>query len=62
MNYQNYGGSVLLGSEKIIVKGHGSSNATTVWKCVEQAYRMQASGLNEKIRETLAKIYGSEQK
>ncbi len=61
MNYQNYGGSVLLGSEKIIVKGHGSSNATSVEKCIEQAYRMQSSGLNEKIRETLAEIYGEKQ-
>ena len=60
MNYQNYGGSVLLGSEKIIVKGHGSSGARAVEKCIEQAYRMQMSGLNEKIRETLAGIYGAE--
>ena len=60
MNYQNYGGSVLLGTEKIVVKGHGSSNATAVEKCIEQAYRMQASGLNETIREALAQVYGEE--
>ena len=54
MNYQNYGGSVLLGTEKIIVKGHGSSNAVAVSKCIEQAYRMKASDLNGKITETLA--------
>ena len=59
MNYQNYGGSVLLGTEKIIVKGHGSSKAAAVEKCVEQAYRMQSSGLNEQIRSALAKMYGS---
>ncbi|MBR6918525.1 MAG: phosphate acyltransferase PlsX [Clostridia bacterium] len=58
MNYHNYGGSVLLGSEKIVVKGHGSSNATSVEKCIEQAYRMQQSGLNGNIRDTLSKIYG----
>ncbi len=57
MNYHNYGGSVLLGTEKIIVKGHGSSNATSVLKCIEQAYRMQSSGLNERIRADLAEIY-----
>ena len=60
MNYQNYGGSVLLGTEKIIVKGHGSANARSVEVCIEQAYRMQSSGLNEKIRDTLAAIYGNE--
>ena len=57
MNYQNYGGSVLLGTEKIIVKGHGSSDAKAVEICIEQAYRMQESDLNGKIRETLAEIY-----
>ena len=54
MNYQNYGGSVLLGAEKIVVKGHGSSDATAVSKCIEQAYRMKSGGLNEKIAESLA--------
>ena len=54
MNYQNYGGSVLLGADKIVVKGHGSSDATAVSKCIEQAYRMKTSGLNEKIAESLA--------
>ena len=39
MNYQNYGGSVLLGTSKVVVKGHGSSNAVAVEKCIEQAYR-----------------------
>ncbi len=53
MNYQNYGGSVLLGSEKVIVKGHGSSDASSVLKCIEQAYRMELSGLNDKIRESI---------
>lgn len=59
MNYHNYGGSVLLGTEKIVVKGHGSSNETSVEKCIEQAYRMQSSGLNENIRAALAEIYGN---
>ena len=55
MNYQNYGGSVLLGTSKVVVKGHGSSNATAVKKCIEQAYQMQISGLSGKIEEELAK-------
>ncbi len=54
MNYQNYGGSVLLGSEKVIVKGHGSSNETAVAKCIEQAYRMEVGALGIAIEETLA--------
>ena len=55
MNYQNYGGSVLLGTSKVVVKGHGSSNAVAVQKCIEQAYRMQISGLSSKIEAEIAK-------
>ena len=55
MNYQNYGGSVLLGTSKVVVKGHGSSKAVAVEKCIEQAYRMEASSLSEKITAALDK-------
>ena len=61
MNYQNYGGSVLLGTSKVVVKGHGSSNATAVQKCIEQAYRMQISGLSGKIEAEIAKYEHFEQ-
>ena len=55
MNYQNYGGSVLLGTTKVVVKGHGSSNATAVEKCIEQAYKMETSCLSGKIEAEIAK-------
>ena len=55
MNYQNYGGSVLLGTSKVVVKGHGSSNAVAVQKCIEQAYRMEVSRLSGKIETEIAK-------
>lgn len=54
MNYQNYGGSVLLGLEKIIVKGHGSSNAKAIEKCIEQAYTMTDKKLGKIIESALA--------
>ena len=54
-NYQNYGGSVLIGTTKVVVKGHGSSNATAVEKCIEQAYKMELSGLNPKIEKEILK-------
>ncbi len=60
MNYQNYGGSVLLGSEKVIVKGHGSSNETAVAKCIEQAYRMEAGALGPAIEAALARTFAPE--
>ena len=55
MNYQNYGGSVLLDTSKVVVKGHGSSNATAVEKCIEQAYKMEVSRLSGKIEAAIAK-------
>ena len=55
MNYQNYGGSVLLGTSKVVVKGHGSSKAVAVEKCIEQAYRMETSHLSGKIEEAAAR-------
>ena len=55
MNYQNYGGSVLLGTSKVIVKGHGSSKAPAVAKCIEQAYKMETGGLGPRIEEWLAR-------
>ena len=54
MNYQNYGGSVLLGSSKVIVKGHGSSRAVAIEKCIDQAYRMEVSGLGPQIESAIA--------
>lgn len=62
MNYQNYGGSVLLGTSKLIVKGHGSSKSTAVEKCIEQAYRMQKNNINEKIEEIFDRLYSTEEK
>ena len=55
MNYQNYGGSVLLGTQKVVVKGHGSSRAVAVEKCIEQAWRMETSRLAAKIETEIAK-------
>ena len=55
MNYQNYGGSVMLGAEKTIVKGHGSSDRKAVLKCIDQAYRMVKIGLNKKTAESIRK-------
>ena len=58
MNYQNYGGSVLLGTEKIIIKGHGSSDATAVCKCIEQAYRIQEHDMNGRIEKAIGEFDG----
>ena len=53
MNYQNYGGSVMLGTRKTVVKGHGSSNEKAVKVCIEQVIRAESARMNERISEAL---------
>ena len=55
MNYQNYGGSVILGTRKTVVKGHGSSNARAIEVCIVQVCNAENAKMNEKISETLNK-------
>ncbi len=49
LDYQNYGGSVLLGASKVVVKGHGSSKGKSFAKCIEQAYMMETGNLNPEL-------------
>ncbi len=55
MDYNNYGGAVLLGCKKTVVKGHGSSKALSIFHCVEQAYNMEKNGLRDAISEEITK-------
>lgn len=54
-DYSKYGGAVLLGCKKIIVKGHGSSKCDSITACIKQVYTMQEGKLIEKISKTLEK-------
>ena len=53
MDYNKYGGAVLLGANKTVVKGHGSSNAEAVFHCIEQAYKMEVGNLVQAIAEEI---------
>lgn len=53
MDYNEQGGAALLGVKKTIVKGHGGSKSKSVYKCIEQAYIMEKSGLRKDITEGL---------
>ena len=56
MNYNNYGGAVLLGCTKNIVKAHGSCESVTILHCIEQAYNMEKNALNNAILNCLQTI------
>ena len=52
-DYHKHGGAVLLGCKKLLVKGHGSSNAESIVACINQVYTMSNGGLLEKIQQNL---------
>ena len=56
MDYNNYGGGVMLGTKKIIVKGHGSSKTKAIKNCILQAYEMQKNNLCSVISDEIAKM------
>lgn len=56
MDIGNYGGAVILGTTKTIVKGHGNSEAKAVYNCIKQAYNMERNNLCQSIGEEIAKI------
>ncbi len=56
MDYNNYGGAVMLGIKKTVVKGHGSSKAIAVYNCIKQAYNMENNNLCQTISEEITKI------
>ena len=60
MNYQNYGGSVFLGTERVIIKGHGSADRTAAAVCISQARRMIRGKLNENIAEGIRRALPEE--
>ena len=56
MDYNNYGGAVLLGASKTIIKGHGGSKWNAVYNCVKQAYKIEKTKLNEEIAKAISEI------
>lgn len=56
MDIGNYGGAVILGTTKTIVKGHGNSEAKAVYNCIKQAYRMEKENLCSLIGEEITKV------
>ena len=60
MDYREYGGSLLLGVNGVVVKGHGSSDAKAVKNAVFQCVDFCESGVVEKITEKIALIKESQ--
>lgn len=53
MNYENYGGTPLLGINSSVIVGHGISNHTAIKNMIHLAREVHEAGLSVKIREAL---------
>ena len=56
MDYNNKGGAVLLGTKKIIMKGHGSSKAKSVSVCLHQVVDMHKANVCGIIADEIGKV------
>lgn len=60
-DYTEYGGSAFLGSNGIVIKAHGSSNAKAFKNAVKQAVTYYENKVVDKIKEELEKLSISEE-
>ncbi len=56
MDYTEYGGSVLLGISKPVIKAHGSSNAKAIKNAIRQAVNFAKSGTTDALSDEMIKI------
>lgn len=56
MDYNSFGGAVVLGADKPIIKAHGSSNAIAIEAALNQAYEVSKGEITEKIKQGLKGI------
>ncbi|ARJ51670.1 phosphate acyltransferase PlsX [Staphylococcus lutrae] len=57
LDYSEYGGSVLLGLDGIVVKAHGSSNAKAFYSAIRQAKIASETRIVESMREKVGNIH-----
>ncbi len=56
LNYNAYGGSVFLGTKKLVVKGHGSSQPESIYNCIKQIIDAHENNLLDKMKDAIADI------
>ncbi|MDR0856302.1 MAG: phosphate acyltransferase PlsX [Clostridiales bacterium] len=59
MDYTEMGGAAFLGCNKVIIKSHGSSKASTICASILKAKAMVDAGATEKMQQELA-LYGNQ--
>lgn len=57
MDPNNYGGAILLGVNKTIIKGHGSANGKCVSVCIKQVMNLFKNNFIEKVSKSLTENF-----
>ena len=60
-DYNRYGGAVVLGVKKPVLKTHGSANAVAIAAVIRAASEFSASGAIDIIEEKISKISSKEE-
>ncbi len=55
-DFNSRGGAIFLGTKKTVVKMHGCADKKTVQSCIELAYKLHKSGLDNKISQALVSL------
>ena len=53
LDYNDYGGAVLVGLQKIVIKAHGSSKAKSIAAAIMQAYTLHQKGIIGEVTKAL---------
>ena len=61
LDYNEKGGALFLGVNKVVIKAHGSSERKAIKNAVLQAADYVERGVAEKIREKLAESYAAKE-
>lgn len=56
LNYNGHGGAAFLGVKKLVIKGHGASDANSILKSIEQVRTLHLENFCNTIETTLAEI------
>lgn len=53
LNYNEYGGSVFLGTKKLVVKAHGASKPKSIYNCIKQVIEAHDNNLLENMKDAV---------
>jgi glycerol-3-phosphate acyltransferase PlsX len=56
LDFDRYGGALLLGLKKVVVKSHGSSKPIAITNSIKNAVSIYRNGLVPKVEEMLQKV------